>query len=133
MYVQNGINYGDLVECATESGIEFYVDKLYLDNIEVPLTVKETVVLGTHTPLYSHLRVEYTIDDRRSADIYVKERTDAVKLAEALGARQHRVAVTASCRTLVAFRRGSQVSNVRTLDEFFVNVTDEERAQTSLF
>ena len=133
MYVQNGINYGDLVECVTESGIEFYVDKFYLDNIEVPLTVKETVVLGTHTPLYSHLRVEYIIDDRRSADIYVKERTDAVKLAEALGARQHRVAVTASGRTLVAFRRGSQVSNVRTLDEFFDNVTDEERALTNLF
>lgn len=133
MYVQNGINYGDLVECATESGIEFYVDKFYLDHIEVPLTVKDTVVLGTHTPLYSHLRVEYTIDDRRSAEIYVKERTDAVKLAAVLGARQHRVAVTASCRTLVAFRRGSQVSNVRTLDEFFDNITDEERAQTSLF
>ena len=133
MYVQNGVNYGDLVECVTESGIEFYVDKFYLDHIEVPLTVKDTVEVGTHVPLYSHLRVEYTIDDRKSVDIFAKSRTDVIKLAEALGARQHRVAVTACGRTLVAFRRGSQVSNVRTLDEFFDNVTDEERAQTSLF
>ena len=133
MYVQNGINYGDLVECATESGIEFYVDKFYLDNIEVPLTVKETVVLGTHAPLYSHLRVEYVIDDRRSADIYVKERTDAVKLAAVLGSRGHRAVVTASGRSLIAFKGDQQVSPLRTLDDFFDNVTVEERAQTNLF
>ena len=133
MYVQNGVNYGDLVECATESGIEFYVDKFYLDNIEVPLTVKETVVLGTHTPLYSHLRVEYIIDDRRSADIYVKERTDAVKLAAVLGSRRHRAVVTAYGRSLIAFKGDQQVSPARTLDDFFDDVTVEERAQTNLF
>ena len=133
MYVQNGINYGDLVECATESGIEFYVDKFYLDNIEVPLTVKETVVLGTHAPLYSHLRVEYVIDDRRCADIYAKERTDVVKLAAVLGSRRHRAVVTACGRTLIAFKGDQQVSPARTLDDFFDNVTVEERAQTNLF
>jgi hypothetical protein len=34
MYVQNGVNYGDLVECVTESGIEFYVDKHDLERLE---------------------------------------------------------------------------------------------------
>lgn len=133
MYVLNGVNYGDLVECVTESGIEFYVDKFYLERLEPTLTVKGSVSTETHAPLYEHLHVEYVIDVYTSVDAYAKQRTDVVKLAEALGARKHRAVVVAGNVCLALFHRGMLVKPCKTLSDYYVDVDAESLANTALF
>lgn len=127
MYVQNGVNYGKLVECVTESGITFYIDEFYLPRIHQPYRVIGPVVKGTNRPIYEHMHVEV---GERDSNIYAVERTDVLKLAQYFSEYS---SVYSHAVNLAVYRGGNLMGKFNTLDDFYTNITAEELAATALF
>lgn len=125
-----GVCYGNLVAVNVD-GIIAYVDEWYLKYLPGLTKVGEYL---ESTPVYTSLPLEVAVsyESHQKPNLYVTQRTDAIKLARALAKQFGWVAIGGSARRLVTYVNGLE-GDIRTLDDFYLDVSDEERAATALF
>ena len=129
MTIINGVDYGNLVAIEID-GVLGYVDEFYLSRIP---EVNHVGGYDESKPAYVSLTIglRETLFTASAIYFWATKRVDALKLAKALAKYNEHVVIEASARVLVKFV-GNVESEHRTLDDFYINVTEEERAATAL-
>lgn len=126
----NNTNYGNLVKVNT-SEIVFIVDEFYLQSLVNMETAAITAV--DQSEVYTDLAVNVEKSTFRTIFCYATNRKDAIRVAKELSISQGvDVTIIASARILARFNAGRQVGDLKTLDDFYTDVTPEERAATAL-
>lgn len=140
-YVQDGIAWYNHVEVEFE-GIRFYMSEHDLNFMfkEQMTIIKPLTNDGECKPIYRALSVRAVALGRKfngEINFYVTERLDAARLAAVVHrlVRENDVTVQieARARFLATWRDGVRVGTPRTLDDYYIDITPEQRAATALF
>lgn len=140
-YVQDGIAWYNYLEVEFE-GIRFYISEHDLHFVfKEQLTVIRPLTNDSDCkPVYRPLSVRVPglgLKFNGEINCYVTERLDAARLASVLHrlVRENDVTVQieARARFLASWRNGVRVGTPRTLDDYYLDITPEERAETALF
>lgn len=112
----DNINYGDLVKVGNAYLHRFYAEKLNLDFSEAP----DAHQIITDVYLDCDL-------GRVRVLVYLLKKEDFVEQAKlfSLLDKVERVAIQSHVRNLVVFKDGEQVGEVKTLDQFYTNISAE--------
>lgn len=113
----NDVNYGELVKVAGTAFIDrFYAEMLGLEYVE------SAEAHSIITDVYLDCEL-----GRRSISIFVLKKEDFLEAAKLFStlASVGRVAIQSKARNLVVFQNGVQVGEVKTLDQFYTNISEE--------
>ncbi|AGB07157.1 hypothetical protein [Vibrio phage VP4B] len=129
-FIYKDVNYMDLVK-ATFGKHSFYISKwdveTKLPNSGIQLTEERPVEFNTE------LHIELNITMYSSVTIHITDSLQALEIAKELSSELNKeVVIYSHARYLARFLKGEQVGELRTLDDFYTNITDEERALTRL-
>lgn len=126
--IQNGVNYGPLVECSLKGGIgpAFYVEDYRVEKLE-----GVTAIGPVTSPVYEHLTVLIALNTWLDIPVYVKTRKDA-KLVAIMFSHKFKPSIQADSRILVSFEGGKQIGVARTLKDFYKSVSAEKMTQTKI-
>lgn len=129
-FIYDGINYMDVVK-ATFGEHTFYVSKWEVETKQlgevIQLTEERPVEFNTEL----HIEIRATV--YTTVSIYVTDSLQALEIAKELSSELDKeVGIYSHARYLAWFDKGEQVGELRTLDDFYTNITDEERALTRL-
>lgn len=130
-YIQDGIAYPKYLK-AEFAGVTFYAEDADLQLLGVGEVVGKLV--DGEKPIYQHLSVVVpTCSVTRTVHVLVTERTDALKLAQALSkvVTGGIARVYSSARYLAVCQDGEVVVR-RTLNDFYLDVEPEDLAATAL-
>lgn len=128
--IYKGINYLDLVK-ATFGKHTIFVSKWDVETKRlghvIQLTDERPVEFNTE------LLIELNLTIYTSMLIYVTDSLQALGIAKDLSSELDKeVTIYSHARHLARFLKGEQVGQIRTLDDFYTNITNEERAMTRL-
>lgn len=129
-FIYDGVNYMDMVK-ATFGEHVFYVSKWDVDTKGlgdvIQLTEERPVEFNTE------LHIEIKATAYTPVSVYVTDSLQALEIAKGLSSELGKeVGIYSHARYLAWFNDGEQVGELRTLDDFYTNITDEERALTRL-
>lgn len=112
----DNVNYGDLVKVGNAYIDRFNAEKLNLDFSEA-------------TDAHQIITEVYLDCDlgRYSASVYLLKKEDFIEAAKSFSLldKVERVAIQSEARNLVVFKDGNQVGEVKTLDHFYTNISEE--------
>ena len=120
--IRNGINYGNLVINELD-GIRFATDAFYAEMLDL-LSYDADVIPEFNLQL--HICVILSSSGRQSSH-YVFNNTDVRKLAAALSRHSGlTVRVESHARILAVYKNGELDGEIRSLDSFYSNLTQEQ-------
>lgn len=128
-FIYKGINYGDLVK-GTLKGHTFYISKWDVEN----KLKTDVIVLTEEHPVEINTELHVQIDvGRGEVLVHVVDSLDALAIAKVLSEELNKsVKVYSNAAYLAVFVSGELQGPIKTLDDFYTNITDEVRKLTRL-
>lgn len=130
-FIYNGVNYQDLVK-VTVKGLECYAS---LSDITYRHPHPDIVVSEERPTEFNELLTVYVHNGHRSGTAFhVVDSMEAMPLAKMLAECLDReVSISSFARNLAIFKPGGELmKELKTLDDFYTEITDEERELTRL-
>lgn len=129
-FIYNDINYMDLVKATVGE------HTIYISKWDVEKKIKNDVIQLTEerpTEFNTELHIEINLTIYSSVFVHVSDSLQALEIAKELSSKLGKeVTIYSHARHLARFLKGEQVGQVKTLDDFYTNVTEEQRALSRL-
>lgn len=129
-FIYNGVNYGDLVK-GTLKGQTFYISKWSVEN---KLKTDNVITVTEEQPVELNTELHVQIDvGRGEVLVHLVDSLDALVTAKVLSKELNKVVkVYSNAAHLAVFENGELQGPIKTLDDFYTNITDEKRQLTRL-